>query len=156
MLVLLLVIVGFVLLRGLNRAQPDGLGGAVDYQQSAAFAREQAGFEVLAPGQLPDGWRATSVEFVPEPRRWHLGLLTDEEKYVGLEQVDSSVRSMVKTYVDEEATRGDAVTIGGQTWSSWTDDDGDTALVRDGPEVTTLVVGPVEQDVLVDYVRILR
>jgi len=66
------------------------------------------------------------------------------------------VRSMVKTYVDEEATRGDAVTIGGQTWSSWTDDDGDTALVRDGPEVTTLVVGPVEQDVLVDYVRILR
>ncbi len=156
MLVLLLVVVGFVMLRDLNRVEPEGSGGAVDYRQSAAFAREQAGFEVLAPRQLPAGWRATSVEFVPEPARWHLGLLTEEGKYLGLEQLDSSVRSMVTTYVDEEATRGKDVSIDGRPWSSWTDSEGDTALVRSDGEVTTLVVGPVEQDVLVSYVRSLR
>jgi hypothetical protein len=156
MLVMLLVVVGFVLLRDLTRVDPESPGAPVDYQQSATFAREQVGFEVLAPPALPDGWRATSVEFVPQPARWHLGLLTEEGRYVGLEQVDSSVESMVTTYVDDEATQGGDVTIEGRPWSTWTDDEGDTALVRDGREVTTLVVGPVEQDVLVDYVKILR
>ena len=156
MLVLLFVVVGFVLLREVNRSDPEAPGEPVDYQQTADFARDQADFAILAPPELPDGWRATSVEFVPEPARWHLGLLTDEGEYVGLEQAESAVKSMVTTYVDSDPSRGEAVTIDAQSWSSWTDEGGDTALVRTDGEAVTLVVGPVERGLLVDYVRSLR
>ena len=156
MLVLVLVIVGFVLFRDLNRAQPEGPVEAVDYQQSAAYADDQAGFDVLTPEQLPEGWKATSVEFVPRPVRWHLGLLTDEGEYVGLEQSESSVEDMVTTYVDDAPERGGEVPIDGKVWRSWTDDEGDSALVRTDDGVVTLVVGPAEREVLVGFVRSLR
>lgn len=155
-LVLLVVVVGFVVLRDLNRVEPQGPADAVSYQRSADYAGEVLGFEVLSPEELPDGWRATSVRFAPEPPRWHLGLLTEEGKYVGLEQARSSEQDMVTTYVDESPTRASDVTIEGKPWTSWTDEDGDRALVRSGPEVTTLVVGPVEQDVLVGFIKTLR
>ncbi len=156
MLVLVVVVVGFVALRDLNRVAPEGPGGPVDYRQSAEFAQQAADFEILAPRRLPPGWRVTSVDFVPEPARWHLGQLTDEDRYVGLEQSGGSVRSMVETYVDDEPVKGDDVRIDGETWNSWSDDGGDHALVRETENVTTLVVGPVEPDVLVGYVRSLR
>lgn len=154
--VLLIVVVGFVVLRGLNRVAPQKPASAVDYQQSADYASDEAGFDVLAPEQLSKGWKATSVEFVPNPVRWHLGLLTAQGQYVGLEQSKSSAKDMVTTYVDEEAERGNEVDIGAQTWESWTDDGGDSALVRTDGSLATLVVGSVQQDVLVDYVRSLR
>lgn len=156
MLVLLLVIVGFVMLRDLNREQPESPAETVDYQQTLGYARENASFEVLAPERLSDGWRATTVEFVPEPSRWHLGVLTDEDRYVGLEQAVGSERSIVETYVDPDPVRGKNVTIDGQSWRTWTDAGGDTALVRSRAQVTTLVVGSVGQDELVDYVTSLR
>ena len=156
MAILLAVIVGFVVLRDLNRNDPQSPVTAVDYRQSVGYASEQAGFDVLAPETLPEGWKATSVGFTPDPSRWHLGVLTDQGRYVGLEQAASSEKSMVMTYVDPEPTRGKVVTIDGQTWRAWSDSGGDTALVRTQGEVTTLVVGTVEQDVLVDYVESLR
>ena len=156
MLVLVAAIVGFVLLRDLNREVPDSPVEAVDYARTAAYAREQASFEVLAPDELPEGWKATTVGFVPDPSRWHLGVLTDQGNYVGLEQADSSVASMVSTYVDPEATHGKPVTIDGETWVSRSDSGGDTALVRREGEVTTLVVTTADEDVLVDYIESLR
>lgn len=156
MLVLLAIVVAFVLLRDLNRNDPEGPGAPVDYRQIAGFAAEQAPFEVLAPERLPEGWRATSVGYTPEPPRWHLGLLTGEGDYVGLEQAESTATSLVTTYVDEAATRDGEIGIDGRTWEVWTDDGGDTALVDEGEAVTTLVVGPVDQDLLAAYVRRLR
>lgn len=86
----------------------------------------------------------------------HLGVLTDEGRYVGLEQSRSSEANMVEKYVDEEAVRGGTVDIEGDTWRIWTDEGGDTALTRVEKGVTTLVVGTPDQDVLVDYVESLR
>ncbi len=154
--ILLVLVVGFVLLRDLDRNDPEPPAQAVDYQQSAQYAADQAPFAVLAPPELPAGWRATSVGYTPEPPRWHLGLLNDTGDYVGLEQATDSAESLVSTYVDDEATRDEQVRIDGELWAAWTDVEGDRALVREGDRVTTLVVGPVEQDVLVDYVRLLR
>ena len=60
-----------------------------DYSTDLAAARERAPFAVLAPTSLPDGWYATSAELRPRPGpvySWHLGVITDEEDYVGLEQ----------------------------------------------------------------------
>jgi len=156
MLILIAVIVGFVVIRDLNRSPPQSPVEAVDYQQSLAFAREQATFKVLAPETLPTGWEATTVEFTADPSRWHLGLLTDQDRYVGLEQAQASVRSMVTTYVAGDATPGADVSIDGQTWRAWSDPGGDAALVRTTDRVTTLVVGTADQEVLVGFVESLR
>lgn len=156
MLVLVAGILAFVLLRDINREVPGSPVESVDYARTAAYAQEQASFDVLAPDELPEGWKATTVEFVVDPARWHLGVLTDEGNYVGLEQADSSVESMVSTYVDPATTRGKPVTIDGQTWTSWSDSGGDTALVRRAGDVTTLVVTTADQDALVDYIESLR
>lgn len=156
MLVLVTGIVAFVLLRDVGREAPTSPVRAVDYARTAAYAQEQAGFEVLAPEELPEGWKATTVGFVPDPARWHLGVLTDQGNYVGLEQADSPVASMVSAYVDPEATRGKAVTIDGEIWVSRSDPGGDTALVRHAGGVTTLVVTTADEAVLVDYIEGLR
>lgn len=158
LLVLLLVVVAFVLFRGINRDAPPSPVRTVDYQRVVDFAREQTDLDLLAPPRLPAGWRATTVDFVDtEGDRWHLGLLTDEERYVGLEQSTSSAASMVETHVDEDAARGEPVEVAGRPWRSWTDADGDLALVREDGGTTTLVVGHVvPQPVLVDFAASLR
>jgi hypothetical protein len=155
MLVLLAVIGAFVAFRAVNRNEPESPVRAVDYQQTLDYARGQVDFPLLAPASLPDGWRATSADFVPEPPRWHLGVLTDENRYVGLEQSRGSLEKMVETYVDREAVRGRTVQVEGEAWRTWSDGDGDTALARVDDEVTTLVVGTAGLDVLVDYVESL-
>ena len=158
MVVLVAVVVGSVVFRDANRRDPQSPVKAVDYTQAADFARQQADFEVLAPSSLPDGWRATTVEYRPGTNdRWHLGLLTDEDRYVGLEQSGDSLGSMVQTYVDPEAVKGDPVRVAGERWSTYSDSGGDLALVRRQGNVTTLVVGhEVPRDDLVAFTASLR
>ncbi len=156
MIVLIAVVVGFVAFRAVNRNEPENPVRAVDYQQTLEYARGVADFPVVAPASLPEGWRATSVEFIPSPTRWHLGLLTDEDRYVGLEQSRASLTDLVHEYVDPKAARGKPVQVDGQTWRTWTDPGGDTALGRTEGDVTTLVVGTAELDVLVDFTESLR
>ena len=156
MLVLLLVIAAFLVFREINRTTLEPPVRNIDYVQVAEFARSEASFPVLAPASLPSGWRATSATYTPEPdEAWHLGVLTDDGKYVGLEQAPSSQESMVDTHVSEEATRSGEVEIDGESWAAWSDEKGDDALVRRDGETTTLVVGTAGQDVLVDYVETL-
>lgn len=157
LLVLVGLVVGLVYLQEANTGGPTNPVRPVDYRRTAAYARQQAGFDVVAPDRLPRGWRATSVTFVPQGRqRWHLGVLTAADKYVGLEQADSSVRSMVRTYVDPAASRGRSVTVDGRTWASWSDSGGDLAFVRRQGHTTTLVVGTASRAALLGYVRSLR
>jgi hypothetical protein len=156
MIVLVAVIVGFVVLRDLNRSDPPSPVRAVDYQQTARVAQEQAQFELLVPEPLPQGWRVTSVEFDPATSRWHLGQLTDADKYVGLEQSLAEPDSLVEEYVDPAARRAGTTTVAGERWAVWTDDGGDTALVRRADGVTTLVVGTIGQEGLEDYLTTLR
>ena len=61
---------------------------AVEYSAQLEDARKVAPW-VRGPAPMPSGWTATSVEFrAPEQRpiTWHLGIVTNEKKYVGLEQ----------------------------------------------------------------------
>ena len=158
MIVLVVVVVFMVFVRDASntRAVPDPTP-TVDYRQTVDYARRTADFDLLAPRTLPAGWRATSVSFVPRgDQRWHLGMLTGTDGYVGLEQAGRSVSSMVEQYVDPEAARGGTVEIGGSAWQTFTDSGGDTALVRRQGDITTLVVGTVDRDVLVDFVKSLR
>jgi hypothetical protein len=156
MLVLVVGVVAFVLLRDLTRTDPADPVRPVDYQETLDFAQQAVGFPLLAPGRLPEGWRATSATFVPDPARWHLGVLTDEDRYVGIEQARSSAAEMVESYVDPDARRGETVTVAGDRWQVWTDEGGDTALTRVEQGVTTLVVGTPELSVLREYANSLE
>ena len=130
---------------------------ALEYSQPADFARDEARFPLLAPGELPEGWIVTSVRFQNERQQsWHLGMLTDEEKYVGLEQERQPLDDMVEEHVDEEAERGDDVVVDGQTWQTFTDEDDDLALVRETRQVTTLLVGRVSQETFEELLATLE
>jgi len=157
MVVLVLVVAGFVIFREINRNDPANPVKALDITQSVEFAREEARFPLLAPAELPEGWIATSVRFERgRQQSWHLGMLTDEEKYVGLEQERQPLDDMVEEHVDEEAERGDDVVVDGQTWQTFTDEDDDLALVRETPEVTTLLVGRVPQETFEELLATLE
>lgn len=158
MVVLVAVVVGFVVFRDANRSDPAAPVRAVDYSRDADFAREQASFDLVAPPSLPEGWRATTVEYVPGPRdRWHLGLLTGQDRYVGLEQSTDSVDAMLETHVDASTDEGEPVLVDGVRWSTYTDAGGDLALVRRAGGTTTLVVGhEVPEADLVDFAASLR
>lgn len=158
MLVLVVIAVAMVLVTDAQNArtmpQP---APSVDYGQTLAYARKTADFKLLAPPRLPSGWRATSAGFMDQAgQSWHLGLLTPDEQYVGIEQSALPVSSMVEQYVDQNAVQGSSVQVAGHTWSTWTDSRGDTALVRVDKGMTTLVVGTVGRDRLVRFVTSLR
>jgi len=158
MAVLVVLVAGYVVLRNVfystdapNPVQP------VDFQQPAHFARRSADFHLLAPRRLPSGWIATSVRFTDgEQQAWHLGTLTGDRKYVGLEQAQDSAPDMVEKYVATDATRGKDRTIDGRTWQTWSDESGDQALVRESHGTTTLLVGTVPESTLENYLATLR
>jgi hypothetical protein len=157
LVILVLVILAFVGFRGLVRNDPASPVKPVDYEQDASYARDVAPFPVLAPRRLPAGWIATSVEYnqIGKPS-WHLGTLTADRHYVGLEQSRTPVAKMVARFVDPEAVRGADVRLAGRSWQTWTDAGHDLALVTADPKVTTLVVGPVSRSTLERFVRTLR
>jgi hypothetical protein len=155
MLVLLAVVAAFVAFRALVREEAEVEVRSVDYQQAAGYARDQVDFPILVPDPMPAGWRATSVDFVPRPGRWSLGMLTDGDRYVGLVQAERTVENLVEAYVDADAEPGPTVVIDGARWDSWTDEDGDTAVTRDGEGPVVLVVSPAGLDVITELVESL-
>jgi hypothetical protein len=157
MIVLVLVVAAFVVFREVVREEPSNRVEPVEFARPAEYARGEADFDLLAPRELPEGWIATSVRFTAGPKQaWHLGTLTDEGRYVGLEQAETPIPRMVEQHVDEAAEQGDDVTIDGETWQTWTDEDGDLALVRRSDDVTTLLVGRVSQETIEDFLTTLR
>ena len=158
MVVLVAVVVGFAVFRDANRSDPAEPVRAVDYSRDADFAREQASFDLVAPPSLPEGWRATTVEYVPGAHdRWHLGMLTGKDRYVGLEQSADSVASTWVSSIDATTNEGEPVLVDGVRWSTYTDSGGDLALVRRVAGTTTLVVGhEVPESDLTDFAASLR
>jgi hypothetical protein len=154
MIVLIVLLVVWLGFRSLTADDPKSAVHVVDYAQVVTPAKKAADFDLVAPTKLPEGWRATSVGFTDTtPQHWHLGVLTDQDRYVGLEQGEDSARSMVREYVDEEASRGRPVDVAGQPWTTYTDAGGDLALVRTDGKATTLVVGhDVPRAALLSYV----
>ena len=134
---------------------------AVDYAAAVRGARSAGELPVLAPASLPRGWKATSARFAggPEPT-WHLGVLTAQGDYLGVEEARSTLTGLVTTYVDENAEPGRDVVVGSQTWRTWTDPGGDYALGRTtgsgSSAVSTLVVGTAPAATVRSFVATLR
>ncbi len=126
-----------------------------DYAGDLAAAREQAPFDVLAPTSLPSGWYATSGRWSgagPE-KQWHLGFLTSDARYVGLEQGNTVSTGFVQANTNADQP-GDPVQINGQTWQTLTSGP-ETALVLAGDRVTTLVTGTATESDLITFAKSL-
>jgi hypothetical protein len=104
----------------------------------------------------------------PDEQSWHVGLLTEEQRYIGIEQAERPVAAMVEDFVDEDARQAGQVDVDGTAWTRYVDpgrdldadpseaSDGDLALVRESGGATTLVVGTAPQDQLTEVAASLR
>jgi Protein of unknown function (DUF4245) len=138
----------------------------VDWKPVLATARKQAPYAVLAPTNLPQGWRATRVNWVPQgrpyldgeasPRNlWQIGFLTPEEVYIDLNQGDIRPEEMVDQQSLEGTPDGNSV-IAGETWQRLVSPDGRTrSLVLRGPAATTIVSANLPYEGLEAYASTL-
>jgi hypothetical protein len=150
MIVVVLVVVGWVGFRALNDNQPSIITATVPqsaWEPYVTAGRNGHSLLLYAPTKLPHGWRATSVNYTggPDPV-WHLGVLTDKGKYVGIEESKEIVSDMLSQFLSRAgAQQGKDVVLGSQTWQTWTAG-ADYALTRTltqggYPLDTVLVVG---------------
>src|SRR5882757_1291312 len=90
---------------------------AVPYTPQLQDAKKLAPW-VRGPEPMPAGWTATSVEFrAPEqsPITWHLGIVTTEKKYVGLEQSNVTGAGFQHDELGKTEDDGTA-TVAGVVW----------------------------------------
>jgi hypothetical protein len=131
MLVTVLAVFAFAAFRAVTRDNEPTPVRTVDYAATVKVARADKQLLVLAPERLPVGWKATSATYERGASpSWHLGILTEKGKYVGVEESRSSVQDLVDEHVDADAQRGADIKIAGVTWQSWTDAGGDYAVAR--------------------------
>ncbi|MBS2936838.1 DUF4245 family protein [Nocardioides sp. J2M5] len=160
LIVTVAVVVAFVTWRGLFRGEAEETTPEpVDWQASVGLA-EQAGFAVVHPRELPAGWTATSVDLAAgDDPRWGLGVLTDDGKFIGIRQEEtSSVDDLVELYVDEKAEQGDDADVPSgvtDTWQTWSDDGGDHGFSADLDGEALLVYGSAPVADVEAYVGLL-
>ena len=159
MLVTVAVVLLFVGWRALFRDDVDNRPQPVDWQDSVRLA-DEAGLGVVRPRELPAGWTATSVELrAGDDPRWGLGVLTEDEQFIGIRQEDGSVEELVRTYVDEEADAGQDVTVDSDvagTWQTWSDDGGDLGYSTELGDDAVLVYGSAPAEDLEEYLGLLQ
>jgi hypothetical protein len=138
----------------------------VDWKPVLAKAREEAPFEVLAPANLPPGWRATRVNWVPQgkpylngepsPRNlWQLGFLTPDDVFIDLNQGDVRPEEMVDQQSREGAPDGTSM-VADQTWQRLISPDGRTrSLVLVGSNATTVLTADLPYEALEAYASTL-
>src|SRR5699024_10972737 len=91
-------------------------GRPVDWTATVAGGRDAVDYPVLAPSQLPEGWRATSARVKPgEDHAWHLGVLTDDDEYLGLEQATVAETTLIKKFA-EDSTPSGKMRVNGEQW----------------------------------------
>ncbi|GAA1548547.1 DUF4245 domain-containing protein [Kribbella lupini] len=132
---------------------------AVEYTAQLADARKVASW-IRGPEPMPAGWTATNVEFrAPEqsPITWHLGTVTTEKKYVGLEQSNQTSPRYQNDELGKTEDDGTS-TIGGVVWQRKTllDRKDEHALVLIGSGVTTIVTGNAGYPALETFAATLR
>jgi hypothetical protein len=138
----------------------------VDWKPVLATARKEAPYHVLAPTNLPDGWRATRVAWVPQGRpylngeasprnMWQLGFLTPDDAFIDLNQGDAQPEEMVDQQSRAGTADGSSV-VAGQSWQRLVSPDGRTrSLVLRGPDVTTVVTADLPYQALEAYAATL-
>ena len=144
-----------IALYGIGRlftADPETDVKTVDYVSVVEQARPAATFALAAPTGLPQGWRATSARF--QENGWHLGVLTDTDDYVGLEQLRGTNERAVDRFAEDSKSVGTA-DVAGQVWNVRSGPDGRWTYLRNEDGLTTLVNTSASRAVLEDYIASL-
>lgn len=141
MIAVLLLITGVWLLTRVQNRNSIDVTPTVSYSAALSEARSQAHFAVLAPASVPAGWRATSVQWTlgVQASSWHLGFLTSDHQYAGIDQSTRSSAAFVASVTDA-TNPGGSFTIHGSRWMVTTSPT-DTALIRRTGRLTTIVSG---------------
>ena len=138
------------------RPKPEAGPKPVDWQTTAATAQGQATYRLLTPTGLPASWIATSARFQTTAKSeghpvWHLGFVTGEQKYAGLEQSDQNPATFVREQIDGGQPEG-SVTIKGQSWQSFgAGASGYRSLVRPAQGSTVVVQGNASESELEQF-----
>ena len=143
-----LAIVGFVVLF-IPRPNTDAVR-VVDYSTVLGQARSDAPYQILAPEGLSERWRATSARYEPDPggTTWHLGFVTPQDAYAGLEQSDGRRTAFVDEMTNQGAPEG-TTQIDGVTWERRLRPSRlQRSLVLVQDDVTTIVTGTASWDEL--------
>ena len=146
------LLLGAFLVGQLVTVTPDRPERRVDLGDAVAGARAAATFDVIAPKSLPKRWIATSARFGAEA--WHLGVLTADDKYIGLEQTTTSVKGIVDDFAPKSRPAGTAQ-LAGSAWQVRTESDGDRVYVRDFGGTSVLVIGSARRSELERYISSL-
>lgn len=127
-------------------AEPD----TVDYLTVAATVDEEASYPLAVPPSLPDGWRATSARWQAVDSSWHIGVLTDEQDYVGIEQASAGgLPDLLEEYAPDLVSQG-TVEVAGASWRRYAGrSDDETALGLESARSAILLVGTVDEAQLV-------
>ena len=154
LLVTVVVVVGYVGLRALNRDELEVTPEPVEYAEAVAAAQD-AGFTLVYPRQLPAGWVATRLAFERgESPAWGIDLLTDDGTFVGLRQEDEDLDDLLSTYVDEQPSEEEMVSLDSavaSSWQAWSDDGGDHAFSTEVAPVAGADDSAAERDTLLVY-----
>jgi hypothetical protein len=138
----------------------------VDWRPVLATARREAPFPVLAPTNLPEGWRATQAEWVkvgelalngqPSVRNlWQLGILNPDDVFIGLDQGDLAADDLVDQQSREGTADGESI-VNGQAWQRLISPDERTrSLVRRDAKATSIVSGDLPYAALEAYAATL-
>ena len=158
----LAVVLGFVAAVGalsvFTRQQPPDPVHPVDYSAALDAARRTASYRVLAPEPPPPGWRATSVSASGDAGgfTWHLGFLTRDTQYVGLEQSDVRPAAFVAAKTEGSSADG-TVLLRGVRWERRLDPGrSERSLVRVAAGVATVVTGTTSYPRLSVFASSLR
>ena len=158
MLVTVVVVGGLVLVRDLFRNDLTTRPAPVDYLAAVQYAQD-SDVEVVYPGSVPEGWIATSAGLTPGKRLvWGVGLLTDEERFVGVRHEQRSLDHLLETYVDEDTSALPEAGIDSPVADSWQvfeDEGGDRAYAAEVGETVVLVYGSAPQEDLEQVVGAL-
>jgi uncharacterized protein DUF4245 len=148
MVATVVLVVAYVGFRALTRDQPD-IEPRVDYASCVAYLQD-ADLAVVHPASLPSGWAANSIHFEPgQPPSWRLGMVTDDDEFVGVVQQQEDVDDLLDHYVDagpqqgQDASPGNA--LGVTSWQTWSDRGGDHAFSAE------LGAGPLAGQTLLVY-----
>jgi hypothetical protein len=131
----------------------------VDYTPQLAEARKVAPW-VRGPEPMPAGWFANNARFLApqqSPMSWHLGIVTDQKKYVGLEQSNVTGKGFQTDKLGKTEDDGTS-TVAGVVWQRKTllDRKDEHALVLIGSGVTTIVTGNAGYPALETFAATLR
>jgi hypothetical protein len=149
LVLLCLLVVGVTALR----QNPGDPVHAVETTSAERAVSERAGYQLLVPHGLSEGWRATSVRTnagkasAGDPVTLQIGWYTPAEKFA--EYVVSDDRNATAlTDVLQHATADGTEQVGGATWQRLTTERKETALTRTEGTATLVITGSASDDEL--------